>query len=552
MSSSHKERMRAIGSVALPPKGTQARKSLDEILAKNDTPEQRKMIKKFWKKSQAIVIGQKLNGAGHETDQALRCFQEDYNNRIWNHGLHDALPSTFNVVEAFLQYNPRLNTFILNEENNHLFSFSAFVNWYTSSDIDLDHKGALEAFTPGVIYSFDNLADPADLLYGIERNSDVGISGFAMVRFGTEISILCIAGERENLEKKTTELNENLQGFQYAKNRRNIKPDPSLCVEAVPLKGKLPLWRLIALSRFDLSEMSQSVRYICQDVGNAYHITTNDPGVFLDMKGNFIDKDLEVVALESSHKIKGFNALFDLCSTALFLPLYFEKFADDVVVERFKTLYASEVNKVSFMKTREIIPPNIKVAYRNVNVIRAEEKFSDSRATIYSIPNFHIQTSGYWHNLEPGKIGSDKNGNPIHGRTWISKKLTWMEAEEPNALVAKRNDKKLPPEGPAPGFIYVMKSPLHPKYVFKIGLTQSTTETRANELSSATGVPGRIYVMQEWAVGDCVSIEREIHSRLTEFRVDPRREFFEAPLEHIISVIEEVILSIDESYVHKD
>ena len=262
------------------------------------------------------------------------------------------------------------------------------------------------------------------------------------------------------------------------------------------------------------------------------------------MKGDFIDKNVEAFALDSAREIAGYNALFDLCSTALFLPLYFEKFADDVSIERFKTQYASEVGKTSFLKTKENIPNNIKFAYRNVNVIRAKENFSDTKATIYSVPNFHIQTSGYWHTLEPGKIGTDKNGNPIHGRTWISKKLSWMEAEEPNALVAKRNDKKTLPEGPAPGFIYVMRSPLHNKNIFKVGLTQSSTETRANKLSSATGVPGRIYVMHEWAVGDCVSIECKIHSRLSEYRVDLRREFFEAPLEHITSVIEETILSM--------
>jgi T5orf172 domain. len=543
MSSSHEERMRAIGSVAIPPRGTQARELLDKILTKHDTPEQRKIIKKLWEKSQAIIAGQQLNGAVYEADQALRWFQWEYNNRIWNHGLN-ALPSTFDVVEAFLQYNPKLNTFILHEENNHLFSFSAFVNWYTSGDIDLDQKVALEAFTPGVIYSFDNLADPSDLLYGIERNSEVGISGLAMVRFGAEISVLCVAGETENLEKKTGEIKESLQKVQYAESRKYLVPDPSLSIEAVPLKSKIPLWRLIALSRFDLSEMSQSVRYICHDAGYAYQIITDDPNAFLDMKGDFVGKDVKAVALNSAREITGYNALFNLCSTALFLPLYFEKFAEDVTIERFKTRYASEAGKASFLKTKENIPQSIKVAYRNINIIRAEEKFSDTRATIYSIPNFHVQTSGYWRTLEPGKIGSDKNGNPIHGRTWISKKLSWMEAEEPNALVAKRNDKKVLPKGPAPGFIYVMRSPLHPRNIFKVGLTQSSTETRVNELSSATGVPGRIYVMQEWAVGDCVSIEREIHSRLAEYRVDPRREFFEAPLEHIMSVIEETILSM--------
>lgn len=543
MSSSHRERMRAIGSAAIPPKGTQAREFLDKIIAKNDTPKQRKVIEKLWGKSKAIIAGQQLNGAGHETDQAIRSFQWEYNYRTWNHGL-DALPSTFNVIEAFLQYNPTLNTFILHEENNHLFSFPAFVDWYTSGDIDLDQKVALEAFTPGVIYSFDNLNDPADLLYGIERNSEVGISGFAMVRFGAEISVLCVAGENENLEKKTGEIKEKFQKFKYAESRKNITPDPSLSVEAVPLKSRLPLWRLIALLRFDLNEMSQSVRYICHDAGNAYRIMTDNPNVFLNMKGDFIDKDVEATALNSAREIAGYNALFDLCSTALFLPLYFEKFAEEVNIERFKTQYASEVGKVSFLKVKENIPQNLKVAYRNVNVIRSKENFSETRATIYSIPNFYIQTSGYWRNLEPGKFGTDKNGNPIHGRTWISKKLSWMEAEEPNALVAKRSGKKTLPKGPAPGFIYVMRSPLHQRNVFKVGLTQSSTATRAEELSSATGVPGRIYVMQEWAVGDCVSAEREIHGRLAEYRVDPRREFFEAPLEHIISVIEETTLSM--------
>ena len=543
MSSSHKERMREIGAVAIPPKGTSARELLEKVLKAEDTPEQRKLIKQLWKKSQAIVAGQQLNGAGNEADQALRWFQGEYNNRIWSHGLH-SLPSTFNVVEAFLKYNPRLNTLILHEENNHLFSFSEFVNWYTSGEIDLDQQIALEAFTPGVIYYFDNLADPAELLYGIEREKEIGVAGFAMVRFGSEISILCVAGETENLNKKTEEIIENFQKIKYAEGRKEIKPDSSLSIEAVPLKSKLPLWRLIALSRFDLSEMSQSVRYVCHDAGNAFSIKTDDPSVFLDMKGDFTDKFLEEVVRKSAKELRGYNALFDLCSTAIFLPLYFEKFAESIAVERFKTRYASEISKASFSRIKKNIPHSIKVAYRNVNVLRSEEGICDARSTIYSIPNFQIETSGYWRTLKPGKMGTDKKGNPIHSRTWVSKKLTWMEADEPSALVAKRDETKTLPKGPAPGFVYVMRAPLHPKNVFKIGLTKKSTGKRANELSSATGVPGKIYVMHEWAVGDCVSIEREVHRRLSECRVDPRREFFEAPFEHITTVIDETINSM--------
>lgn len=543
MSSSHKKRMREIGSVAIPPKGTPARELLEKILKEKETPEQKKIIKQLWEESQAIVAGQQLNGAGNESDQALRWYQREYNNRIWSHGLH-ALPSSFNVVEAFLHYNPRLNTLILHEENNHLFSFPEFVNWYTSGDIELDQKTALEAFTPGVIYSFDNLADPADLLYGIERENEIGVAGFAMVRFGSEVSVLCVAGETENLTNKTEELIGDFQKIKYNEGRNEIKPDPTLSIEATPLKSKLPLWRLIALSRFDLREMSQSVRYVCHDAGNSFSIKTDDPSAFLDIKGDFANKYLEDVVRKSAKELRGYNALFDLCSTTIFLPLYFEKFADSIAVERFMTQYSIEVNKASFLKIKKNIPHRIKQAYRNVNVLRFAAGIYDNRSIIYSIPNFHIESSGYWQALRPGKMGADKNGNPVHGRTWVSKKLTWMEADEPSALVAKRDETKVIPDGPSPGFVYVMRAPMHPKNVFKIGLTQKTTEERANELSSATGVPGKIYVMHEWAVGDCVSVEQEVHRRLSEYRIDPRREFFEAPLAHIATVIEETINSL--------
>jgi hypothetical protein len=396
-----------------------------------------------------------------------------------------------------------------------------------------------------LIYIFENMLDPCDTLYGIKRGNKVGVAGFAMVRFDTEISVLCVAGETEDLIKVTKQLKESNRNIKITYSRENIQPDASLSIEAVPLKSRLPLWKLVALTRFDVSEMSRSVRYICHDIGNAFSILTDDPIVFLDYKGNFINKDMEVTAQESAQNIGEYNTLFDLCSTALFLPLYFDKFAEDIFVERSKTKYADMVGKATFSKIKKNIPHNIKIAYRNVNVLRANEHISNTMATLYSIPNFHVQTSGYWRNLESGKVGSDKTGAPIHGRTWVSKKLSWMEADELGVLVAERSTLKAMPEGPMPGFIYVMHSPLHPINVFKVGYTQISTEVRANELSNATGLPGRIYVMHEWAVGDCVSIERVIHNRLADYRIDPRREFFEVPLSKIFTkiftVIEEVL-----------
>ena len=532
--------MRSLGAVAIPPKGTKARALLEKQHKEKETPELRKIVEKMWHKAQAIITGQQLNGAGHEIDRILRWFQWEYNDRIWRHDLH-SLPSTYNIVEAFLRYDPPINAFILHEENNHLFSLSDFVDWYTSEDTIVDPKEALEYIEPGVTYTFDSLFDPADLLYGIEKGNEVGISGFALVRFGTEISILCVAGESVNLEEKNQEIKEQISGCEPLEGRKGIAPHPDLTPEAVPLESKLPLWKLIALIRFDLNDMSQSVRYICHDAGISYLITTDDPAPFLNIDGQFFEKDLEEVARKNAQTIGDYNALFDLCSTFIFLPLYFEKFAENIFVERFRTNYANEVSKLSFRNTKKAIPNYLRLPYRNVNVLRNREEFLNLPSTIYSIPNFHMQTSGYWRTLEPGKIGADRKGGPIHGRTWVSKKITWMEADEPSSLVAKRNHQNTLPDGSAPGFIYVMKSPLQPKNVFKVGLTRRTTQERADELSGSSGLPGKIYVMHEWPVGDCVSAEREIHEQLSEFRVDPRREFFEAPLDFIVSVIEKTI-----------
>jgi len=203
------------------------------------------------------------------------------------------------------------------------------------------------------------------------------------------------------------------------------------------------------------------------------------------------------------------------------------------------------MKKVSLQNIKKHVTHAIKQTHRVVSVLRGSEILTDVSATIYSAPNFHIETNGFWRKLEPGKVGADKNGNPIHGRTWVSKKLSWMEADEPKALIAKKEHKQSVPVGPAPGFIYVMRSPLHAENVFKIGLTKRTTKERANDLSRSTGVPGKIYVMHEWEVGDCISVEKAIHKKLEEYRVDPRREFFEAPLDHIVSVIENNIREYD-------
>ncbi|QFY43711.1 GIY-YIG nuclease family protein [Candidatus Methylospira mobilis] len=80
----------------------------------------------------------------------------------------------------------------------------------------------------------------------------------------------------------------------------------------------------------------------------------------------------------------------------------------------------------------------------------------------------------------------------------------------------------------ANGFIYVLLNPSFPNMV-KIGLTEDTSERRARNISSATGVPTDFIVLYDMLVNDVDEAEREIHAHFSAYRVNKRREFFYVP-----------------------
>lgn len=80
----------------------------------------------------------------------------------------------------------------------------------------------------------------------------------------------------------------------------------------------------------------------------------------------------------------------------------------------------------------------------------------------------------------------------------------------------------------ANGFIYVLLNPAFPNMV-KIGLTKGTSERRARNISSATGVPTDFIVLYDTLVNDVKEAEKEVHAYFSDYRVNKRREFFYVP-----------------------
>jgi hypothetical protein len=86
------------------------------------------------------------------------------------------------------------------------------------------------------------------------------------------------------------------------------------------------------------------------------------------------------------------------------------------------------------------------------------------------------------------------------------------------------------------GFVYCLENYSFPG-LYKIGCTERSPTRRAQELSSTTGVPSEFFVAAYAECDNYQQVEREIHWRLNQYRKNSQREFFNAPLALIGSLL---------------
>lgn len=86
------------------------------------------------------------------------------------------------------------------------------------------------------------------------------------------------------------------------------------------------------------------------------------------------------------------------------------------------------------------------------------------------------------------------------------------------------------------GFVYVLGNFYMPD-VYKIGFTTNHPKVRLDQLSSATGCPAPFDLYACFGTPNPKLVEQQIHDRLSEYRINPVREFFNAPASVILDVI---------------
>ena len=93
-------------------------------------------------------------------------------------------------------------------------------------------------------------------------------------------------------------------------------------------------------------------------------------------------------------------------------------------------------------------------------------------------------------------------------------------------------------------WVYILSNPTTPN-LLKIGYTKNDPDTRAAQISRATGVALPYKV--EWAF-KCFNgeqLEGEVHNYLREYRVNNNREFFEVEL----SEAKKTVMKLGENYI---
>lgn len=94
-------------------------------------------------------------------------------------------------------------------------------------------------------------------------------------------------------------------------------------------------------------------------------------------------------------------------------------------------------------------------------------------------------------------------------------------------------------EETAIGYVYILENDSMSGLI-KIGKTSHNSSERARELSGTTGVPTPFKVVFEFRSKEYEKLEREMHSRLADYRVTSNREFFKYPVDKAISLLKKL------------
>jgi 5-methylcytosine-specific restriction endonuclease McrA len=364
-----------------------------------------------------VVKATMESGAGLLMDQQLREFFYEYNGRAMRDG-PDTLPSSYNWLSPFMVLDKGLQVLRLLPEQDHLFSFSDFVDFATLEGSRLDAYEEAASLPADTILSFNSYEDPHDLRFSAD-GADFAVGGVSLVRRGSEVTVFLVGGEVADLLATT----EEYAGIKTvaAPGKEWLSPASERIRRAEPLKGAADIWKLLAVSRMNIDTRSTVSRSVMRDIGDMYVNVTDDPDTLAE-SGNSPE--------QAEVELGRFQVLFEMAKTATLLPGYFKfKYTlvrDEKVTTSLGRVFEQPASVVEKKRARAV-PPMDRVLYRKVAALRVVGPSSVPVARRFSAPTYRVEVDGYWRTIAQDSLGRGPAGEAVEGRTWVRGHLRWRD-----------------------------------------------------------------------------------------------------------------------------
>ncbi|OYW86031.1 MAG: hypothetical protein B7Z20_08015 [Sphingobium sp. 32-64-5] len=485
------------------------------------------------KKAVATAGAYRTNGADLYVDRYVRDFLAEYNSRVLR-GEGVNMPSSFNVMRSFVDPDDEALILKLLPERVYSVTMNRLLDHVTDPSIEGPLQHLLTDLEELTIYEINMLGGVSD--FSILGHEDFVFCGCAFVREGNELSLMGVFG-RKNPQRqvsKTSTAGAAVDGKEFLFEGRD-----EIDTSDHALFGDERFQPVILMVRIDLANATTQARYVFEEKVESFIIASDDPDT-LEFLRSVPDGEKRIAqGLEGVAKHADLFAL--LAKMPSFCGRALERLEDDFVLERRPTKIRLERDKPSVRRALERLAPSDKPAF--VDVLTLYELTPDTTRFEMKNAGLVVETSGFWKTLPLGTAGKDKAGRPVQGKTWVHEQSSWFQSkiaqmEEGAASI----DVTVSVSGnERAGEIYVVRSALHPKHVYKIGFTTKSSTERADQLAATSGQPDMFNVIQSWRVRNPREIEHQVHGLLSEFRINQSREFFKLEYWKIREAIEKVI-----------
>lgn len=498
-------------------------------------PEEMKAAQRTSELASIIDLAQSMTGPGFPLDSKLREFVREFNNRVMM-ARGDAQPLSFDVLQAFVEPHERTLLLKILPEVFYSLDLNGVLDKLTDPTRIADTKQLL-SLREGVIYHV-NIPGSYQALRFVGHDN-LAFYGAAFVRHGDELSIIGVAakdGRKTGLEP--VDINDGDLGpdRQFLRmNRETINRNHAEFYEGDSL------YPVVFLTRIDLFRKTTMIRFMLEEMEDLFTVYSDSRDMYTHMSKvkKMAVKEVSEIFDKSHEQLTAYSQVFSMLWDIPYSVLDLES-DDDLTVNRYPTALNIEKNSTHVRKIRKALTlqdaPNY-VDVKSVIKLAAVSKSYDWKAQA-----FKVEQSGYWKALGLGKVGVGKNGDTVHGRTWVTVNESWSESlgfEPPEA--SNKLQVTVTTDAEDVGIVYVMRSASHPKDQYKVGFTVKDVYDRANQLYSTSGQSDQFNVIQHWKVLAPRRVEALVHQKLAAFRVNPKREFFLLKYDKIRLAIEEAI-----------